>query len=307
MTTGPRLRILFFGMRCAFSVPPLEALIHAGHEIAGVVLPGPSFAPPIVSQLPATVLRLSASTEQSVTVDALASRVSSPVLTIGDLRQPGALAALQATEPDLIVVACFTSLLPPEVLAIPRLGGVNVHPSLLPRGRGPEPLFWSFRRGERETGVTVHRMTERFDAGTILRQERVPIDDGIRLPDLELQLAKLGGKLLVHAIDQLSTDSALPVLQDETQATLAPIPSDADYEVPTNLPARWAFNFARAVAPTTNRLRIVIMSTKQSMAVADAVAFSAHEKPSKPLEISENLVVIAFQPGSVTFVLPQTG
>src|SRR5215216_1310346 len=258
----PSRRILFFGMRCAFSAPPLEALVNAGHEIVGVVLPGPPFGPPVVSQPAIPTLRLSATDQPASKIDNLAARASAPILTIGDLRRPEAITSIRNLEPDLIVVACFPSLLPLEILQIPRLGSVNVHPSLLPRGRGPEPIFWTFRRGEPETGTTIHLLNERFDAGPILIQDRIPIPDGIRLPDLEFQLAELGGTLLLQAIDQLVSSRTVPVPQDDAEATNAPIPCQADYEVPTDLPARWAYNFVRAVAPVTDRLNVVLMATK---------------------------------------------
>jgi methionyl-tRNA formyltransferase len=307
MTTSPRTttpqRILFFGMRCAFSAPPLEALIDARHEIAAIVLPGPPFAPPIVSQPRPAALQLSTNDQATSQIDTLATRTSAPVLTIGNLRHPDAITTLESLAPDVIAVACFPALLPPEILQIPRLGGINVHPSLLPRGRGPEPLFWVFRRGERETGITIHLLGERFDGGPILAQQRVPIQDGVRLPDLELQLAQLGGTLLLQAIDQLATGTANPIPQDDAEATFAPIPCDADYEVPTDLPARWAFNFVRAVAPTTARLKVVVMSTKEEIAVSDAVDFRNSAPLEVPYEIKENRVIVRFQPGSVTFTL----
>jgi methionyl-tRNA formyltransferase len=66
-----------------------------------------------------------------------------------------------ASAVDAVVVACFPWKLPPALLARPRLGGLNVHPSLLPLGRGPEPVFWTLRRGERRTGATIHRLDGR--------------------------------------------------------------------------------------------------------------------------------------------------
>jgi methionyl-tRNA formyltransferase len=137
-------------------------------------------------------------------------------------------------------------------------------------------------------------------------QERITIPDGVRLPDLEVQLAEIGGTLLLQAIDKLANGTAAPVPQDETEATSATIPCQADFEVPTDLPARWAFNFVRAIAPTSDRLKVVVMATKEEIAVIDAVSYSEIKTPDVPLQILENRAVIGFRPGSVTFALPRT-
>jgi len=291
-------------MRCAFSTPPLRALIDAGHEIAGVVLPGPPFGPAIVPQPAIPTLRLSPLDQPTWEIEALAAHAKAPVLNAGNLGHVETISAISRFEPDVIAVACFPFLIPSAMLRIPKLGCLNVHPSLLPRGRGPEPLFWTFRRGEPETGVTVHLMDDRFDAGPVLLQRRVEIPEGIRLPDLEFQLAEFGGTLLVEAIDQFATDSATPVPQDDAEATTAPIPTLADYKMPTDLPARWAFNFARAVAPTTNCLKVVIMATKEEIEVADAVSYRNSDALGAPYQSNENRVTVRFLPGSVTFSLP---
>jgi methionyl-tRNA formyltransferase len=284
----------------------LEALVDSGHKIVGVVLPGLPLGPPIISQPVNPTLRLSTDDQSASQIDSLAARASASMLTIGDLRRPDAVTIINDLQPDVIVVACFPSRLPPEILQIPRLGSVNVHPSLLPRGRGPEPLFWTFRRGEPETGITIHLLNEHFDAGPILIQERIPVPDGVRHPDLEHRLAKLGGTLLLQAIELLANGRASLTPQDDAEATSAPIPCQADYDVPTDLPARWAFNFVRASARTTDRLKVVVMATKQEISITDAVSYSDNETPDEPLQILENRAVIGFQPGSVTFVLPQT-
>ena len=133
-----------------------------------------------------------------------------PLLTINGFGDPAVAEAIAGYEPDVIAVACFPWRVPANLRRIPRLGILNVHPSLLPRGRGPEPLFWTFRRGERETGTTVHLMDGGFDTGPVLRQERLPVPAGIDGGELERRLAKLGGRLLVEAIVGLAPRHDLP-------------------------------------------------------------------------------------------------
>src|SRR5204862_1767507 len=100
----------------------------------------------------------------------------------------------------IICVACFSQRIPRIILDLPRLGCLNVHPSLLPANRGPVPLFWTFREGHQQTGVTIHLMNEGMDTGDILAQEPIEVPSGISYAQLELQCATLGGKLLARTV-----------------------------------------------------------------------------------------------------------
>ena len=103
---------------------------------------------------------------------------------------------LEEARPDLLCVASFPWLLAPALLAIPRLGAVNVHTALLPRHRGPLPLFWIYHADDRETGVTVHWMIEQADAGAIIRQSAFPLPRGLPVDELNRQNARAAGPLL---------------------------------------------------------------------------------------------------------------
>ncbi len=123
-------------------------------------------------------------------------------------------------EPDLILCAGFPWRLPPEVLSLPPLGAVNAHPSLLPKYRGPMPFAWAFRNGDREMGMTYHRMDADFDTGAILAQGSVPIEEDDALEDLIPKLAALSAELLPRVFDRVAAgDPGDP--QDETAASYA--------------------------------------------------------------------------------------
>jgi methionyl-tRNA formyltransferase len=298
------LRIAYFGMRCAFSIPPLAALIERGHEIAAVIMPGAPFGPPIGRQLTIPAIRFPLANQPKDNIETLAARSGVSVLNVSDLRHPEAVAAIKQLKADVIVAACFPALIPPAILEIPRLGSLNVHPSLLPHGRGPEPIFWTFRLGERETGVSIHLMDDNFDTGPVVRQERIEVPTGARLPEFEQRLAELGGRLLVNAIGDLAAGRATSVPQDDALATQARLVTSQDYEIPTNLPAKWAYNFARAVAPTTELLRVVVVGADQRIPVIDAIDYDEIAEIDTPYQIVENRLVARFHPGSVTFTLP---
>lgn len=123
--------------------------------------------------------------------------------------------------PDVICVAGYPWLLPPDIWQRPRLGTLNSHPSLLPRHRGILPLFWIYYHDDHETGVTVHRVNERSDAGEIVRQERFPLERAFPVDCLNLLNANRGSQQLLLALDDVSGGRP-GVPQDETQATRAP-------------------------------------------------------------------------------------
>jgi methionyl-tRNA formyltransferase len=139
------------------------------------------------------------------------------------VRKPPFADELRALAPDLAVVVAYGKILPPEVLAVPRLGCVNVHASLLPRYRGAAPIQWAIIRGERETGVTLMQMDAGMDTGPMLAQARQPIDEAQTAGQLHVELAALGARLLDERWDELVAGRLPPIAQDEAQATMAPM------------------------------------------------------------------------------------
>lgn len=249
------MNLVFFGMSGPLARGALEALLSARLVPRAIVTPalagGPIF----------TMSRLTGSTHSvgrhplpSLTplaqtgLAALASAHAIPLLEIGSARAIGTHDAIRAFEPDVIAVACFPWRLPEALLAMPRLGGVNLHPSLLPENRGPDPLFWTFRHGDTRTGVTVHLMTAELDAGPILRQTAIPVEDGLSETVLERRCAETGGRLLVEAVAGLVAGrEPTPVPQDERGATYYGQPSALDYVIESDWSARRCENFTRGV------------------------------------------------------------
>lgn len=128
---------------------------------------------------------------------------------------------LRALAPDLIVTAAYGRILPADILAIPRLGCLNVHGSLLPAYRGAAPVQWSIIDGLAETGITIMCMDEGMDTGDILLQARQPIHGDMDAGQLMDALACLGAELLPQAIDGFLSGALQPVAQDHDRATYA--------------------------------------------------------------------------------------
>ncbi|MGG5821421.1 formyltransferase family protein [Falsiroseomonas sp. HW251] len=130
-------------------------------------------------------------------------------VTIHDVNGATFRDALAEARPDLIVTLHFDQILAPETLAIPRLGGVNLHPSLLPRHRGPVPAFWALAEGGAEAGVSLHRLAARIDAGEILSQRRVALPAGVSALDASRRLHLAGLPLLRDLLARLEAGYAI--------------------------------------------------------------------------------------------------
>ncbi len=139
------------------------------------------------------------------------------------LRAPEAMDQLRLWAPDLIVVAAFGQILRPDVLALPPRGCINVHASLLPRGRGAAPIQAAILAGDSETGVTIMQMDKGVDTGAILSQRAIPIEAGDTAGSLFDKLSHLGAELLVETLPRYLSGELQPRPQDESKATYAPM------------------------------------------------------------------------------------
>ncbi|HLI08183.1 MAG TPA: formyltransferase family protein [Ktedonobacteraceae bacterium] len=279
-------RVVFFGMQGSFSPPSLHALLAGGIDVRAVVLPASAHhageTPAIFRHEqfhPARPLLPVVHSSLHVNVLRLASEWQLPVWEVNNLSAAETLETLAVYEPDVICVACFPLRIPRSVLSLPRLGCLNVHPSLLPANRGPVPLFWTFREGAEHTGVTIHFMEETLDSGDILAQEVIPVRDGMTHAQLEAQCATRGGKLLADCVHDLMQGRAQRVPQDERRSSYHPYPSEEDFVIPaTEWSARHVYNFIYGVAEWGEPL--TLLAGGERLPVKRAISYShelAHE------------------------------
>jgi methionyl-tRNA formyltransferase len=192
-----------------FALPCLEALVSSGEEVLAVVTQPdrPRGRGQQVRPSPVKELALS---------------WNLPVLQPQRLKDPALVQSLAALQPELLVVVAYGRLLTAEILALPAVGALNVHASLLPRYRGAAPINWALIRGERETGVSIQWMEPELDAGAIFLQERVPIVEEDNAGTLYLKLAERGAALLVQALDKLRRGESIKTSQPRENVTYAP-------------------------------------------------------------------------------------
>jgi methionyl-tRNA formyltransferase len=235
MVGAAPLRVAFLGTP-AFAVPTFDALLASHHAVVGVVTQPdkPRGRGQKVSDAPVKTRALQAGV---------------PILQPATLRDESFLAAFRAWHADIGVVAAYGKILTEAALAIPRLGMVNVHASLLPRYRGAAPVHRAVIAGERETGVTIMRVVKALDAGPMLAKVTQPIGVEETSDQVETALAALGAPLLVETLDLLANGGAVETPQDESAATYAHRLTKEDGLIDWSRPAGAVHNLVRGLYP----------------------------------------------------------
>jgi methionyl-tRNA formyltransferase len=156
---------------------------------------------------------------------------------------------MRKLQPDAFVVVAFR-ILPRELFSIPKFGSLNIHPSFLPKGRGPAPIQWTLLRGEEETGISIIQLTEQIDGGGILMQETAPVHDEECFGDLHDRFAKRGAEMIVEVLDRLEGGEDIrPIQQDDSKATSARKLKPEDYVIDWKESTEDVYNRIRAFSP----------------------------------------------------------
>lgn len=169
---------------------------------------------------------------------------------VPDLRRADVVARVRAAAPDLLVSWFWTKKIPKALLEVAPKGSLGVHPSMLPRHRGPDPTFWAIDSGDEVTGVSAHRLDEEYDTGAVYAQRALAIDPGWDAWTLAKRLDRPSLALLRETVGRLARGERLePVPQDEARATSAPAPDDDDLALVWSWPAARLERRVRAAAP----------------------------------------------------------
>jgi methionyl-tRNA formyltransferase len=230
------MRVAFLG-NDPWSVPILHALAEASDADVALVVTNP----------PRPAGRGSRLTPTAVAEAARAAGL--PLIEVAGVKTGEGFGALDALEPDALVVVAYGEILTPDVLDIPALGPVNVHFSLLPRWRGAAPVQRAILEGDTTTGATVMLMDEGMDTGPILATAETSIGEDEDAGSLGARLAELGAPLLVETLRRLDAGSAELRSQDASAATYAPKPVPEEREIDWTQPADAIVRRIRAFAP----------------------------------------------------------
>ena len=226
------MRIVFIG-QAPFGKASLEALVNQGENIVGAIT-----IPDVPNQ------------KYPNPVKALSEELNIPLLQPPKLKAPEAVAWTLDLRPDLLVLAFVTDFVPREMIDAATHGGINYHPSLLPKYRGGSAINWAVINGETETGVTIHFIDEGVDTGPILLQEKVDIEpeDTVKSVYFE-KLYPLGIRMIADAVRLIREGKAEPTPQDESRSSFQPVIKDTDTIINWKASTQKVYNLIRGSNP----------------------------------------------------------
>ena len=219
-----------------FSVPGLQALHQNGYEIALVVTQP--------DRPKGRGRRITPSPVKQTALD-----LGYPVIQPSFIKTPDFANQIKSLKPDFQVVIAYGKILPENVLALPRIGTINIHASLLPRLRGAAPIQWAVINGETETGVCSMLMDKGMDTGDVLLTAKEAIEPGDTAGTLHDRLAVKGARVLIDTLNAYADNTIQPIPQDHNLATYAPMLTKDDGLINWNKSAKSLENFIRGVSP----------------------------------------------------------
>ncbi|HEY8491189.1 MAG TPA: methionyl-tRNA formyltransferase [Dehalococcoidia bacterium] len=224
------MRIVVIG-QAAFGEAVFKALLERGETVVGAAAPA-------------------GTPDRPDPLRAVAAAHGVPVFETRALKRPDVFQQYAALEPDLNVMAFVTDILPERVLALPRLGTIQYHPSLLPRHRGGSAINWAIIQGETRTGLTIFWPDRGIDTGPILLQKEVEIDPDDTVGSLYFnKLFPRGVEAMLEAVALVKAGTAPRIPQDESQATYEPLCRDEESVIDWSRPAREVYNLIRGCNP----------------------------------------------------------
>jgi methionyl-tRNA formyltransferase len=278
-----RLRVVFFGSP-DFATPSLAAVADRHDVVAVVTQPDRPAGRGRKVQAPAT--------------KTLALARGLVVFQPTKLRDGVMAQTLAALKPDLFVVVAYGRILPPDLLALPRLGPWNVHASILPKFRGAAPIQWAVIRGETSTGVTIMRMEEGLDTGPIAAFTTEAIRDDDTAGSLTGRLSVLGANLLVETLPTIVDESMVLRAQDDRSATLAPPLRKEDGQLDFSQPASVVSARARGVDPWPGA---TVLLRGEATKVFGPTVMASSGKPGEVLGLLPQGLQIGCAQGSLAF------
>jgi methionyl-tRNA formyltransferase len=280
------MRIVFAGTP-EFAVPPLAALVASRHQVVGVL-----------TQPDRPAGRGRRVEHGAVKEFALAHGL--PVAQPVTLRTAEGRAPLAAWDPDVMVVVAYGLILPPEALALPRFGCLNIHASLLPRWRGAAPIQRALLAGDPETGVAIMQMDAGLDTGPVLLERRVTIGPDEDSPALHARLAALGAAALLEALDGIEAGTLTPQAQSAEGATYAAKLDKSEARIDWREDAAAIARRVRALRPwpvAETLLHGEQVRVHRARALPDAAAPAAGAAPSAApgalLGLEDDMLVVA--------------
>ncbi len=280
------MRLVFLGTP-DFAVPSLEKLAGSHHEVALVITQpdrpkgrGKKLVPPPVK--------------------VSAGRLGLQVAQLAKVSSAQGIELLESAAPDAGVVCAFGEIISAQVLAAAPRGFFNVHASLLPKFRGAAPVHHAILSGDRVTGVSIIRLTERMDDGDVAAMASVEIAPGETTGELTGRLAGLGAEVLLKVLDEVEAGTAVFEKQDDSKATFAPKVTKKQALIDWSCGSGYLERFVRAMAPEPGAFTFVERSGPPLRLIVRSAAVAEGEaEPGTVIEASGGRLVVAAGQGAL--------
>ena len=280
----PRIAVL--GSHSPFTDEAVRALCESGVAPVALMVTGAARAAPTPGAIPLEVLDRA---------DGIASAQGVPLIRVSDPNHPPAIAALRRIRPDLLLLACLPHIVGRATRETARIAALNLHPSILPRFRGPHPVFWQLHSGVSRAGATVHVAADAVDAGPVVVQRSVDVRAGIRAHALTAMLVRSGIRALVEALPRIERRIGEATPQDESLATRQPWPRPEDFRIDTSWTAERAYRFIEGVRGPG--VAFAITGDAGEIEVERAVGFDVQARPDRTVVRTREIVAIRFAEG----------
>jgi methionyl-tRNA formyltransferase len=290
------MKIVFFGTP-QFAVPTLEKLLHHPEFEVLAVVTQPDRARGRGNKITPTPTKSVAISHNLPVWQP--QRIKKDTETLTELKEIGA---------DVFVVVAYGQILSQEILDMPKLGCVNVHGSILPQYRGAAPIQWSICNGEKQTGIATMLMDAGMDTGAILLKATTPIGLFDNAHDLGERLAVIGADLLVETLLKLGRGEIQPIVQDNSQATYAPLIKKEDYLLDWSKSAIQLHNQIRGLYPNS----VTYFRNQQLKITATAPLDSAYadQLPVELQDLKDKLPadsILSVNPGEIASIIKGIG
>ncbi len=283
-----KLKIVFMGTP-EFAVPSFLKIANSQHRIVGVVSQ-PDRPRGRGQNIFPTPIKKEAQKLSGI-----------PIFQPEKLSEQNFLEQLKSLQADIFIVVAFR-ILPELVFTIPPLGTINVHPSLLPKYRGAAPINWTIINGEKETGVTIIKISQQIDGGGMLSQKKVPVLENETAGSLHDRLAGIGADLLLKTVDELANDIATIVLQEDAEATPAPKLTKEMCHVSFDQPAEKVKNWIHGLSPYPGAYALLNGEIIKFYAARIVDEIHRDAPPGKIIKFEKGEIHIACNPGVISIL-----
>ena len=275
------MKIVYIGSSSTLSIIPFLSLVKSKHDVC-------AFAYDEINNHFPTI---TSNSIQSVALD------HSVDLIKMEADYSNAITEIRSYQPDIIIVSCYSRLLPSSLISIAKVGCFNIHPSMLPLFRGPVPLFWQFREGVDDFGVTLHRMTNKYDDGNIVSQEIVKIEDGLSQSQTMELLAQSSSNLVMKLLGDIEERKLTEKIQDEKNASYQTFPTTSDYSISLSWSAKRIYNFIKAYKGKGRKF--ICKTENKRYELLDVYSYQNDNYIDEVNDDSNDSVILSCNPGCI--------